>query len=412
MPGAARRASCEYSAIMKGSEQRGGQFILIAGMTLYAIGQSLVFIIVAPLARSTGLTEFEFGLVFSIANLSLLIGAPFWGKKSDVIGRKPVFVIGLFGSAIGTTLVALSIQGAINGWYSTTWLIVLMISARAIYGLTVSGIYPAVVGYIADVTSVHTRSRGLARMGAANSLGSVLGPALGAGLASLGILFPMYAAASLAFLGGLWALFFLPEPAREPVKRKSSGLKITDPVLRPFIFIWICFFVVFISLQFITAFYIQDRFGITGQAAIVRTAGLALIIMSGVIIVLQSFVLQVWHIAPKILLRMCPPFFVIALIIMAWAPSISMLMAGFAVLGISFACASPGINGSASLCVEPRQQGAAAGYLSAANIVGVILGPIVGTALYRIQPNAPMIAGAVLLSLASLVAFSIKVPEH
>jgi len=403
---------CEHSSIMKESEQLGGQFILISGMTLYAIGQSLIFIIVAPLARSVGLTEFEFGLVFSIANLSLLVGAPFWGKKSDTIGRKPVFVIGLFGSAIGTALVALSIQGAINGWYSTPWLIVLLISSRAIYGLTVSGIYPAVVGYIADVTSVHTRSRGLARMGAANSLGAVLGPALGAGLASMGILFPMYAAAALALLGAFWALFFLPEPARPPGQRKSSGLKITDPVLRPFIIVWICFFVVFISLQFITAFYIQDRFGITGQANIVRTAGLALMIMSGVIILLQSFVLQVWHIAPKTLLRLCSPIFIVALLIMAWATSIVILMVGFAVLGISFACASPGINGSASLCVEPHQQGTAAGYLSAANIVGVILGPIVGTALYKIQPNAPMIAGAVLLSLASLVAFSVKVPEH
>ncbi len=397
---------------MKEPEKLGGQFILISGMALYAIGQSLVFIIVAPLARSVGLTELQFGMVFSVANLSLLIGAPFWGRKSDVLGRKPVFVIGLFGSALGTTLVALSIQGAINGLYSTAWLIVLLITARSIYGLTVSGIYPSVVGYIADVTSVRTRSRGLARMGAANSLGSVLGPVIGGTLAFVGILFPMYAAAALAFAGALWALFFLPEPPRHEGRRKPPDLKITDPVLRPFIFVWICFFLVFISLQFITAFYIQDRLGISDQAAVIRTASLALMLMSGVIIVLQSFVLQVWHIAPKILLRLCAPAFVVALLIMAWSTSAPMLMFGFMVLGVSFACASPGINGSASLCVEPHQQGTAAGYLSAANTVGVILGPIAGTALYRLQPNAPMIAGAALLSVASLVAFSIQVPDH
>ena len=64
-----------------------GKFILASGVVIFAIGQSLLFIIVAPLARSIGLTELQFGLAFSLANVSLIFAGPFWGKKSDVQHR-------------------------------------------------------------------------------------------------------------------------------------------------------------------------------------------------------------------------------------------------------------------------------------------------------------------------------------
>ena len=96
-----------------------GKFMLAGGVVIFAIGQSLLFIVVAPMARSIGLSEFEFGLTFSLANISLIFAGPFWGKKSDVIGRKPVFIIGLFGSGIGTLLMVLTLgygmQGAVAG---------------------------------------------------------------------------------------------------------------------------------------------------------------------------------------------------------------------------------------------------------------------------------------------------------
>ena len=100
-----------------------GQLILASGVVIFAIGQSLLFIIVAPMARSIGLTELQFGLAFSLANISLIFAGPFWGKKSDVIGRKPVFIIGLFGSAIGTLAMAGTLSVGINGTVTITTLL-------------------------------------------------------------------------------------------------------------------------------------------------------------------------------------------------------------------------------------------------------------------------------------------------
>ena len=62
--------------------------------------------------------------------------------------------------------------------------------------------------------------------------------------------------------------------------------------------------------------------------------------------------------------------------------------------------------------MEAHEQGAAAGYLAAANTSGAILGPLVGSSLYQIQPNAPMLAGGTLMIIISLYAFTIPAPPQ
>lgn len=394
-----------------------GKFILAGGVVIFAIGQSLLFIIVAPMARSIGLTEWQFGATFSLANVSLIFAAPFWGRKSDSIGRKPIFIIGLFGSGIGTFLLAFSLNMGLQGTVTTFGLMAMIFMSRTVYGLTASSIYPSAAAYIADVTDWQNRAKGMALIGSANSIGSILGPAIGGGLAFMGALFPMYAAATVSIIGGLAAIIWLVEPEQHRERKKNknrpaSTLKFTDQRLRPYMIIWATFFVIFISLNFITAFYIQDRFGITEMADVMRTAGLMLACMAIVITLIQGVLFQIIRISPQVLLRLCGPAFAAGLFLMAFAPSLPFLAAGFAMLGIAFACATPGINGSASLTVEPHEQGAAAGYLSAANTSGAILGPIIGTSLYKLQPNAPMLIGGVLMVIISVYAFTIPAPQQ
>jgi MFS family permease len=388
-----------------------------AGVTLFAIGQALVFIIVAPLARTTGLTEMQFGVVLTLASLPLVAAAPYWGRLSDRAGRKPIFLIGLFGSAIGTAVVALALQARLWGWLSTGGLMVALLAARALYSATSSAIYPAAGGYIADVTDFRTRGQGMSLLGAANSLGAVLAPLVALPLTFAGALAPMYVTAVLTLAGGLGATILLKEPARHRPAHTAGGteaarLRATDPRLRPYLAMWCAFFLTFSSIQIITGFYIQDRLGITEPAAVVRTASFCLMSMAVVITFIQAVVFQAARVPPPVQLRLCGPLFVAALLLMAWAATPLALMGAFAVLGGSFACATPGINGSASLSVEPHQQGTASGYLAAATTVGAILGPLVGTVLYRIAPSAVMLAGAALFCAMSVYAFTVRVPAR
>lgn len=388
----------------------GDRLLLAAGVVLFAIGQSLNFIIVAPMARTAGLSEQQFGLAFTIASLPLIFSAPFWGRRSDLIGRKPVFIIGLMGSGIGTALLGLTLDFGMAGALSVGWLLICITGARALYGLTTSAIYPAAAAYMADVTTWQNRAKGMALIGSANSFGSIIGPVMAAGLAFAGGLVPMYAAAALSVAGAVAAIFLLREPTRHtPRSTRKVELSFWDPRLRPFLILWACFFLIFVGLNLITAFYIEDRLGITEEKAIIRTASLVLISMAAVITLVQGVFLQIWRVSPRILLRLCGPAFCAGLLLMGMATSTGMLMGGYALLGLSFAFATPGINGSASLAMEPHEQGAAAGYLSASNTVGAIVAPLFSTTVYQIAPNAPFLFGAGLFFILSIYALTIKV---
>jgi len=173
---------------------------------------------------------------------------------------------------------------------------------------------------------------------------------------------------------------------------------------------WATFFIIFISLNFVTAFYIQDQFGITELDAVMRTASIMLACMAVVIMLIQGVLFQIIKLSPHKLMLVAGPFFAAGVFTMALAPNLIVLGIGFALLGGSFACATPGINGAASQKMAAHEQGAAAGYLAAANTSGAILGPLVGSALYQIQPNAPMLAGGVLMTIISVYAFTIPAP--
>lgn len=394
-----------------------GKFLLASGVVIFAIGQSLLFIIVAPMARSIGLSELEFGLAFSLANLSLLFAGPFWGKKSDVIGRKPVFIIGLVGSAIGTLAMAATLKVGLSGTVTTGVILAMIFGSRFIYGLTASAIYPSASGYIADVTDWNSRAKGMALIGSANAMGSILGPAIGGGLAFMGVLFPMYAAACISFLGAIVAVIWLVEPEQHKLRQQNKDsskpvLKFTDLRLRPYMIMWATIFITFISLNFITAFYIQDRFGITDIAAVMRTASLMLACMAIVITLIQGILFQAIKISPQVLLRICAPIFAVGFFTMAFAPTLTFLGLGFGIIGGAFACATPGINGSASLKMEAHEQGAAAGYLSAANTTGAILGPVFGTSLYKIAPQTPLLVGGTLMLIISVFALTIPAAKQ
>lgn len=131
--------------------------------------------------------------------------APFWGRLSDRIGRRPVILIGLCGSA-GTFLT-----------FGLAPNLLVLFLARVAAGALTSASLPTAQAYIADVTPPEKRSAGMAILGIAFGLGFAFGPVVGgyASRISLGALpsiaTPALLAALLSFLNFLWALTMLPE---------------------------------------------------------------------------------------------------------------------------------------------------------------------------------------------------------
>jgi MFS family permease len=385
-----------------------GRFLVAIAISLFAVSQAMPVLVVSPLIRQVGITEMEFGVTFSVASILLIFAAPFWGKRSDRYGRRPLVLLGLGGAAVGTLAIALTLESGLRGYLSGMGLLVALGFARFAYAGLASAIYPSSSAYMADVTTREQRAQGMALLGAANGMGAVIGPLLVAALAFIGVLYPMYAAALLTLIAAIVAYFKLPEPAQHSHQNKSAPIRATDSRLRPYMVTWCLLFMVFMAMQFVTAFFVADQLGIEDPGDIARSVALALVAMAIVIMVMQGAVLQFIRVSPTVLYKWCSPLFMLALIVMAYSTSLFQLALSFAIVGLAFSCAAPGINGSASLSVEPHEQGAAAGFLAAANTLGAILGPVVGTSLYTLGPKVPLLSCAALMAGVSLFALTVK----
>ncbi len=388
--------------------------ILFYSVVILGMGQSMIFVIAAPLARDSGLSEIQFGLALTIANLSLVFAGPFWGRRSDAYGRKPILIIGTLGCTFGNLALAWVLQLGVWGALSIWPLFFLLIVARTFQGTTSSAIYSASSGFIADTTDRLNRAQGMALMGGANSFGIVLGPAVAGGLAFISILFPMYLVSGLSAVAVIAVYFFLME-SRNPAERgRRPKLKFTDPRLLPFLILRFGFWITFLSLSFITAFFVEDRLGLTDTRDVARFAGLALLCQAATSVFVQTVVLQLIKIPHKYLLRLCLPFLATGFLNLAFADSILTIYIGYVLIGLSSSLSNAGIGAGASLSVDPQEQGVAAGYIASATTLGLVFSPLLGTSLYAIAPQVPMLTNVAILIPLSIYALFVKIshPKH
>ncbi len=160
--------------------------------------------------RNGGNAAIAGGLGSFYALLQLFSG-PVLGSLSDRIGRKPVLLACLAGTAIAYALFGLA---------GSLWV---LLAAVLLDGLTGNNLTTA-YAYIADITTPENRARGMGLVGAAFGLGLMGGPALGGLLSDFGLSVPAYTAAGIALLNVLYGWIFLPEsldPTRRSVKPVS-----------------------------------------------------------------------------------------------------------------------------------------------------------------------------------------------
>src|SRR6478735_999862 len=111
------------------------------------LGNATVFATLGLFGRGIGLSELEVGAIFASSGLLFFLTSSPWGRLSDRIGRRPVMVAGLVGTAVSLFLFA--------GLYWANWpgALVGLLGARVIYGVLASGVQPAAVAAMADVTT-------------------------------------------------------------------------------------------------------------------------------------------------------------------------------------------------------------------------------------------------------------------
>ena len=214
---------------MVGRERKWVFTLVFVSILSVAMGQSVVFAILAPLGREVGLMELQIGIIVSCSAVVYSFITPMWGRKSDVLGRKPVIVIGLLGYTFGTLLFVLPFYAGLQGWLTGMALFSVCVLTRMAQSVVMSGTAPAATAYIADITEYSKRTAGMGSIGAAHSLGLILGPAIGV-FAFISLLAPLYIVAGITLLVACSVILWLPglEPQAIPGERKRERMSYFD----------------------------------------------------------------------------------------------------------------------------------------------------------------------------------------
>ena len=174
--------------------------ILFVTVLIDLIGFGIIIPILPFIAPPLGASNFDIALIIAIYSVFNGLAAPFWGRLSDRIGRKPVLLICLGGAAASYVLLA----------FAHT--LVMLYVSRALAG-AMAGNFGVASAMIADITRPENRAKAMGMIGAAFGLGMVVGPFLG-GVLSAGdgdFMLPAMVAAAMSTCALIAGWIWLPE---------------------------------------------------------------------------------------------------------------------------------------------------------------------------------------------------------
>lgn len=367
-------------------------------------GQQILTPVLPPLARELSLSEIQFGIVMSASAAVVALVSPWWGRRSDTHGRKPLLVVSLFGAAAGLFAFAVSAHFGLAGTIGAVLTFVLLLFTRGIlFGGALAALPVAAQSYVADVTpDEQTRVKGMARVGAAIGLALVLGPGLGGVLAEFGLVAALYLAPVLILLPAFAVWAGLPGDARSdgPGKR-APRLSPLDGRVWPFLLAGVGIYLSVSMLQMSVGFLLQDRLGLTTRETVelsgyvLLAGGLPMLLVQGVLIPFLK-----WR--PLRLLRAGVPLTGTAFVVMVFADSLPLFFAATVLSGVGHSFAIPGYNSVLSLSVGADEQGGVAGLIASANGFTLVLGPLAATVLYQMGASLPFVCGASVLGLLAV----------
>ncbi|MEX2207419.1 MAG: MFS transporter [Myxococcota bacterium] len=226
------------------------------------IGFSILIPVLPRFAETLGIDAFHIGLITALYALGLVLFLPLWGWVSDRVGRRPVLLVSLLGTAFSFVLLA------------TADTLGTVLFARFLGGFFGASIGTA-QAYMTDLTDEESRAQGMGVIGAASGIGIVLGTALGGLLGSVDPSLPFYATAGVAAANFVLAAFALPESkAAVPAQSGLSGLMrvlIPAPLLvaasvhgrkqRLYLYLFLHIFFAFSAIESMFPLYAAARFG-------------------------------------------------------------------------------------------------------------------------------------------------------
>ena len=365
--------------------------------------------IVGPLVRRLELPEWVAGLSVTTGGLLWMLLARWWGGMGDRHGRKPVLVVGFAAFALVYLALAYGIDLALRRDITAAAALVLLVVARGLVGAFYAAVPPTAAALVADTTPPAARPAALAKLGSANALGLVLGPAAAGWLAGRDLALALYFAALLPLLALVVVALGLPSGAQAAARPPGAPpMKLLDRRLRvPALTAFAAMGSVAIA-QVLVGFFAIDRLNLSVVEG-ARVAGSSLAAVGCSLMVAQQLVMRLKHVPMGRWIGVGAliaglGFFGVTLVTTQWQ-----MLLSYAVMSFGMGMIFPNFQALAANAVLPHEQGAAAGTLSAAQGLGMVLAPLIGTMLYRVAPALPYaVVGTGLWALAALAFVKLR----
>ena len=440
-------------------KQKKRDLINIFAVILFDITSFGMIIPLTPiLAREFGAGGLQVGLIISAYSVVQFLVAPFWGRLSDLFGRKMIILIGLCGSSVAHLFFAFS-DSFLDIFFS-----------RILAGFFGANVVIA-TAYIADVTSLQNRTKNMGLIGMAFGMGFTIGPLIGFLFILLGEklgLHPPFGAhfasigsASFCLINGLLSSLFLKESflikSQKSSKSKSlmsllSGFDNSSLFKRPSVYrVWqalrtpklglvlLMSFILWFSLaqiEPVLILLVQDDFRwsqkmayssfiyigllmVLSQGYFVRRWipkwGESLVNKRGLLIMslgLIAIALSGWFVLPDSYILKSLFFLIegesnskdlfLSAFPLAYFLAVLFLVVGVTMFSIGYSLSSTSLNGAISLLTSEKNQGSIFGVNQSLSALARIVGPAMGGWFYQsLSHKSPFfIAG-----LLALVAF-------
>lgn len=197
------------------ADDRPGLGPVLLTVLLDLLGFGLVIPLMSFYAEGFGASPIQVTIVMAGYSVGQFFFAPAWGALSDRIGRRPVMLVSIAGTALFLSLFALATE---------LWMLMLF---RFLHGACAANIGTA-QAIVADLTKPENRARGMGMIGAAFGFGFTLGPFLGGVLSQYGMAVPIWIAAGLSVVNLAWTWARLPE-TRVPGAQVAISRRTLDP---------------------------------------------------------------------------------------------------------------------------------------------------------------------------------------